>query len=549
MDIFTFDTLNRYIKNYKHDIILKLSNDKFTDKNISAKADLVNMVLDYSPKVKSTISFPNKLDISKHQKKAINKIKKEEKKEEKVEKEEIINEENNKEKENIDNSQKEEKNLSRKTSENISRQNSESISDNNINNSNNNIISHTPTETTNTNIKNNSFDNLRLIQKRQIRIYVLSKGNYFEMDFTPNETIISLKKKIYTKIQNSVNFDLKNNTLDAYELRPTKGMNIIYIKSKNKTEKEEKDINSPEFKEKCAPDMTKPSFEGNALIKDLDNDALCFIEKQGYISKENSSAINSDSLIDDNKKAYGEYITDTGENQINCKVYIRTEYSIAKRYKIVRMDCNSCLRDVFEKISNSDDIKDKNWEYYYFVEHSDDNDNENMDLAINPDLEVKYLYPYILDLYKKKFADVPNITKKVNFSINFNENKNEIQEKKQEYVLNETTAGVYQEFSVIKINNHNKRQERILGIDLYNLKNEIPKNLVGIFGRKKAKIQERKIKDIQEIKDTGEKTFEIIISSGEFNQNMKTLKYEAPDANVKKEIIAKLNYIMKMNNI
>jgi len=558
MDIFTVDTLNKYIKNYKHDIILKLSNDKFTDKNISSKADLVNMVLDYSPKVKTTIQFPNKLDISKLQNK-INKVKPEEKKEIKKPKEEEVNEQKNNE--SIETSQKEEKKVLVKNSENNSEHNSESMSEsnNNINNSNNNTnintninnISNTPTETSNSNqnsiIKNNSVDNLRLIQKHQIRIYVLSKGNYFEMDFSPNETIFTLKKKIYTKIENSVNFVLKHNTMDAYEIRPTKGMNIIYFKSKSKTEKEENQLNSAELKEKCAPDMTKPSFEGNALIKDLDNDALCFVEKEGYISRENSSALNSDSLIDDNKKAYGEYITDTGENQINCKIHI--EIGDYHATKIVRMDSNACLRDVFEKISKSDNIKDKNWEYYYFVEHSEDNDNENMDLAISPNLEVKYLYPYIFDLYKKKFADVPNINKKNNFSINFSENKNEIQEKKQEYVLNDTTAGVYQEFSVIKINSHNKRQERILGIDLYNLKNEVPKNLVGIFSRKKAKIQERKIKDIEEIKDTGEKTFEILISSGEFNQNIKTLKYEAPDVNVKKEIIAKLNYIMKMNNI
>ena len=558
MDIFTVDTLNKYIKNYKHDIILKLSNDKFTDKNISSKADLVNMVLDYSPKVKTTIQFPNKLDISKLQNK-INKVKPEEKKEIKKPKEEEVNEQKNNE--SIETSQKEEKKVLVKNSENNSEHNSESMSEsnNNINNSNNNTnintninnISNTPTETSNSNqnliIKNNSFDNLRLIQKHQIRIYVLSKGNYFEMDFSPNETIFTLKKKIYTKIENSVNFVLKHNTMDAYEIRPTKGMNIIYFKSKSKTEKEENQLNSAELKEKCAPDMTKPSFEGNALIKDLDNDALCFVEKEGYISRENSSALNSDSLIDDNKKAYGEYITDTGENQINCKIHI--EIGDYHATKIVRMDSNACLRDVFEKISNSDNIKDKNWEYYYFVEHSKDNDNENMDLAISPNLEVKYLYPYIFDLYKKKFADVPNVNKKNNFSINFSENKNEIQEKKQEYVLNDTTAGVYQEFSVIKINSHNKRQERILGIDLYNLKNEVPKTLVGIFSRKKAKIQERKIKDIEEIKDTGEKTFEILISSGEFNQNIKTLKYEAPDVNVKKEIIAKLNYIMKMNNI
>ena len=116
--------------------------------------------------------------------------------------------------------------------------------------------------------------------------------------------------------------------------------------------------------------------------------------------------------------------------------------------------------------------------------------------------------------------------------------------KKQDYVLYDATAGVYQEFSVIKIKSHNKNQERILYIDLCDLKNEVPKNLVGVFSRKKAKIQERKIK---EIKNTGGKTFEIIINSGK--QGDKTLKYEAPDENVKNEINAKLNFIMKMNNI
>ena len=125
--------------------------------------------------------------------------------------------------------------------------------------------------------------------------------------------------------------------------------------------------------------------------------------------------------------------------------------------------------------------------------------------------------------------------------------KNDNADRKRDYVLNDNTAGVYQEFSVIKINSHNKRQERILGIDLYNLKNEKPKSLGGIFSRKKAKIEERKIKDIQEIKDTGGKTFEIIMSSEDKSE--KILKYEAPDINVKNEIIAKLNYIMKMNNI
>ena len=540
MDTFTLNTLNKYINNYKHDIILKLATEKFSEKSLSTQANLVNMVLDYSPKTKSSFQFPEKIDLSKLRIKPQSFIPKN-----KINTE--IKKEDNTNLKNYDEYNRKEDNRNAS-----SQKNSESESDNNINaNANTNVnnmnnTSHTPTENSNSNLslKTNSFDNLRLIQKHQIRIYPLSKSNYFELSFTPNETVHSLKKKIYSKIGGIVNMELKYNSLDAYELRPTKGMNVIYFKPKNKPEKE-KEISSDDLSEKYAPDMSKPSFENKALIKDLDNDSLCFIERADYKPKNNASNIDTDSLIDDNKKAYGEYITSTGESKINCKVFIKIGDYV--QTKIVNLDSNSCLRDVFEKISNSDNIKEKNSEYYYFVEHSEDNENENMEEAINPDLEVKFLFPYVLDLYKKKFADVPNVSRKNNFGLYFEEKKNEIVEKKQEYVLNDTTAGVYQEFSVIKINSHNKRQERILGIDLYNLKNEIPKNSAGIFSRKKAKIQERKIKDIQEIKDTGEKTFEIIVSSGD--QIDKRLKYEAPNANVKNEIIAKLNYIMKMNNI
>ena len=530
MDTFTLDTLNKYINNYKHDIILQLSNGKTTDKSISIQPELINMVLDYSPKKKSSFQFPDKIDITKLlSKPQFSKMQNKEKSTENLLKSK--EDENLEQKNNVINNQKE---------ENKSLPANESNINANISNT-----SHTPTDSSNQslNLKNNSFENIRLIQKHQIRIYVLSKTNFFEIEFKQNETIASLKKRIYTKLEHSVNIVLKHNTIDAYEIRPTKGMNIIYYKSNNKIEKE---ISPYELKEKCAPDMSKPSFEGSDLIKDLDNDSLCFIEKKDYVSKINSSNIDTESLVDDNKKLYGEYITDTGESQINCKVYIKIgNYNMAK---VVQLDSNACLRDVFEKISNSNNnIKEKNSEYYYFVEHSEENDNENMDEAINPDLEVKFLHPYVLDLYKKKFSDVPNASRKNNIGFNFSEEKSEITDRKRDYVLNDNTAGVYQEFSVIKINSHNKRQERILGIDLYTLKNEKPKNSGGLFSRKKAKIEERKIKDIQEIKDTGGKTFEIIISSGD--QNEKSLKYEAPDMNVKNEIIAKLNYIMKMNNI
>jgi hypothetical protein len=311
-------------------------------------------------------------------------------------------------------------------------------------------------------------------------------------------------------------------------------MNIIYIKSK---------IRNEESKEKCEPDMDSPPFPDQNLIKDINKDALCFIEKPGYASYRESRE-HSESLIEDNKKVYGEIISDTGESKVNIKIYIRVDNNQSS--KVVNLDSDMKLKDVFDKISNYASIRDKNSEYYYFVEHSEERDNENMDLAINPDLEVKYLSPYILDLYKKKFEDVPSVNRISSYSINLNDDIKENTNKSKEYVFNETTAGVYQEFSVVKINSHNKRQERILGIDLYNLKNEIPKSSTSLFSRKRAKIQIRKIKDIKEVKSTGEKTFELLVH--EDNQTIKTIRYEAPNVNKKNEIIAKLNYLIKMNN-
>ena len=65
MDTFTLDTLNKYVNNYKHDIILQLSNSKTSDKSTSSQPDLINMVLDYSPKKKTQFQFPDKIDLTK----------------------------------------------------------------------------------------------------------------------------------------------------------------------------------------------------------------------------------------------------------------------------------------------------------------------------------------------------------------------------------------------------------------------------------------------------------------------------------------------------
>ena len=54
--------------------------------------------------------------------------------------------------------------------------------------------------------------------------------------------------------------------------------------------------------------------------------------------------------------------------------------------------------------------------------------------------------------------------------------KQEQDEIGREYVFNDISAGVFQEFDVIKINKFKSKQERTLGIDLYNIYNDMPKN-------------------------------------------------------------------------
>jgi hypothetical protein len=59
---------------------------------------------------------------------------------------------------------------------------------------------------------------------------------------------------------------------------------------------------------------------------------------------------------------------------------------------------------------------------------------------------------------------------------NNNKIKTEQDEIGREYIFNDISAGVFQEFEVIKINKYKSKQERTFGIDLYNIYNDLPKN-------------------------------------------------------------------------
>ena len=51
MDNFDLETLDRYIKKYKRNIVTKLESVKLSEKEIRNQSDNLCMVLDYSPKI------------------------------------------------------------------------------------------------------------------------------------------------------------------------------------------------------------------------------------------------------------------------------------------------------------------------------------------------------------------------------------------------------------------------------------------------------------------------------------------------------------------
>ncbi len=91
-------------------------------------------------------------------------------------------------------------------------------------------------------------------------------------------------------------------------------------------------------------------------------------------------------------------------------------------------------------------------------------------------------------MHLKKFPDAPESMSYSQYSqrlINYNEFHNTLQINKlkneqdeigREYFFNDKTAIVFQEFEVIKINKYKTKQERTLGIDLYHIYNDLPKN-------------------------------------------------------------------------
>ena len=296
------------------------------------------------------------------------------------------------------------------------------------------------------------MDDENLLSQNKIRIYILNTEKYIDFDIKQEETFLNLKKKVLSKLENVVNLNLKYHTIEGYEFRYVHKLPLSFF---SKLEKNRNNF---------PPNMGTSPINDDDTINEIGKDSLCFIEKRDYINLENNK--NSKA-----PKLYGAILDNNNEElKINIKVYIKVNKDNISS-TIVQLNTKNNLKSVFDKILLKNKLRYRNIDLYYFVEHEEGN-NEDMDNALSWEMELKYLSTYELDLFRKKFADLPNYPEMsqsyiLNLSESSYKSKSEENDSLQEYIFNENTAGVYQEFDVVKINKFGNKQERTLGIDMY----------------------------------------------------------------------------------
>ena len=379
----------------------------------------------------------------------------------------------------------------------------------------------------------------------KLKVYLFKTKTNFDINISPNDTIKTVKTQIINVlIENK--YELKYTSENAYDIR---------IIEDGETE----------------PNMDYAPLENNALIFMVKPKAIAFLENpkynpnQDYSSEKllgNVKTIKSNSSFYDkssNKKSQNANIQiNDGNNVVPDKMNIKIYYKAngINSSKIVSLSAEDNLKGILKIFFNQDILQYKNNDLYYFVEHKG---SKEIDNAINLETNIKYLPSYELDLFYKNFPDLTEAMGAYNkgMMINSGNDKNAVKNENnddgnsggRDFFFNEISAGLYQEFEVVKINKFKSRQERILGIDMYNIYNNLPKkkpNGIMNFIFKEIKKPRRKMKNVKACGVIGDKSFYIDIKNDD-DDEVKRSTYEVKTNLIRDEIVAKISFLIKLN--
>ena len=373
----------------------------------------------------------------------------------------------------------------------------------------------------------------------KVKVYLFNTNKNFDINITPSDTVGAVKLQII-KILTDRKYELKYTSENAFDIRL---------------------IEDDDTK----PNMDYPALENNSLMFMVKPKAIAFLENPKY---EPSQDYSSEKLLGNVKVksksksskssfydgAQGKKAKEgTPTQKMNIKIYYKNNGINSS--KIVSLSSEDNLKGILEIFFHQDILPYKNFDFYYFVEQKS---SQEIDNAINLDTNIKYLAPpYELHLCYKNLPDFPEATNAFNKGIMLNTDDKKAKNEKEDdgvsggrdFLFNEISGGLYQEFEVVKINKFKSKQERILGIDMYYLYNNMPKKKSGglmNFIFKETKKPRRKMKNVKACAVIGDKSFYIDIKD-EANEQVKRSSYEVKNNLIRDEIVAKINFLIKLN--
>ena len=373
----------------------------------------------------------------------------------------------------------------------------------------------------------------------KLKVYLFNTNKNFDINISPSDTVKLVKTQIIKYLIDK-KYDLKYTSEKAFDIRL---------------------IEDDDTK----PNMDYPPLENNSLMFMVRPKAIAFLENPNYDPSQDYSSEKilgnvkptKSSFYDKNKKKQSNDNNsekeDNAPEKINVKIYYKANGINSS--KIVSLPSEDNLKGILKIFFNQDILQYKNFDFYYFVEYKS---SQELDNAINLETNIKYLPSYELHLCYKNFPDLPEAMNAYNkgMMLNTDDKKMSKNEKDDEstsggrdFFFNEISAGLYQEFEVIKYTKFKSKQERILGIDMYNLYNNMPKKKTsGLmnFIFKETKKPRRKMKNVRACNAISDKTFYIDIKD-EFSDQVKRSTYEVKNNLIRDEIVAKINFLIKLN--
>ena len=380
----------------------------------------------------------------------------------------------------------------------------------------------------------------------KVKVYIFNTETNFDINISPNDTVKSVKNTIINILINK-KYDLTYTTENAFDIR------LIEDDS-------------------TKPNMDYPPLENSSLMLLVKPKAIAFLENPKYdpsqdyssekilgnVKTKNRSSSSNNEKNNQNENEYNSKNNEDESNltKMNIKVYYKANGINSS--KIISLSSDDNLKGILKIFFNQDLLQYKNFDFYYFVEYKS---AQELDNAINLETNIKYLPSYELHLCYKNFPDLPEAMNAYNKGmmlnsgeddekkVSKNEKDDEGNSSGRDFFFNEISAGLYQEFEVVKINKFKSKQERILGIDMYNLYNNMPKKKpTGIMNLifKETKKPRRKMKNVKECAIIGDKSFYIDIKD-EVSDEVKRGCYEVKNNLIRDEIVAKINFLIKLN--